>query len=97
MTGRRRFARDRQGRFHPRLEPPEQELLGSLPRQAQSLLAEDDPAAARLFPVAYPGDADAESDYRSLMGGALLARHQYALDTLASTAASASIDEDELQ
>ncbi|MHB8681394.1 MAG: DUF2017 family protein [Acidimicrobiales bacterium] len=96
MAGRRRFTRDRQGRFHPHLGAQERELLEALPREAQGLLVKGEPAAARLFPVAYPDDPVAEADYEALMGEGLLARHQGALDTLAQTAGADSLDEDEL-
>ena len=78
------------------LEDPERQLLSMLPRQVQELLEHRDPAAARVFPVAYPDDAKAESDYREMMGEQLLQEHQRSLDTLAETATSASIDEGEI-
>jgi len=94
--GRRRFSRDRQGRFRVGLEGHEQELLKALPRQAQELLERDDPSTARVFPVAYAHDARAEADYRDLMGGQLLLQHQHSLDTLAATAGANTIDEGEI-
>ncbi len=94
--GRRRFARDRQGRIRPGLEAPERELLRMLPQQARELVDHDDPTAQRLFPVAYPDDAAAQSDYREMMGTQLLEHHQHALDTLVSTIDAATIDLDEL-
>lgn len=96
LMGRRRFSRDRRGRFHVGLDGPEQELLKSLPRQAQDLLERDDPATARVFPVAYAGDAGAEAEYRAIMGTQLLLRHQRSLDTLAATADATTIDESEI-
>jgi hypothetical protein len=71
-------------------------LLSMLPRQVQELLEQDDPSTARVFPVAYTDDARAEADYREMMGSQLLQQHQRALDTLATTAAAASIDEGEI-
>jgi|SRR5579884_2225 len=97
MGGKRRFARDAQGRFHPRLRTLEQQLLENLPRQAQMLLVDDDPSTERLFPPAYLGDAEAEAEYRSLMADSLRTRHQLALDTLAATAGEETIDEEQLQ
>ncbi len=96
MSVRSRFRRDRHGRYRPGLSEVEQELLRALPGQAQELLEHDDPTVARVFPVAYPGDAQAESDYREMMGSGLLRRHQLSLDTLAQTAGAESIGEDEL-
>ena len=96
MIGRRRFVRDHDGRVRPGLDRAGRDVLRSLPRQAQTLLEHDDPSAARLFPVAYPDDDRAESDYREMMGSQLLQRHQHALDTLAATVDSPSVDDDEL-
>ena len=93
---RNRFRRDRQGRFKVGLEGPEQQLLSMLPRQVQELLEQDDPSTKRVFPVAYTDDAKAQADYKEMMGAQLLNQHQRSLDTLASTAGAASIDEDEI-
>ena len=93
---RQRFKRDRQGRYRVGLEGPEQQLLSMLPRQVQELLEQDDPWTTRVFPVAYTDDAKAEADYREMMGGQLLQQHQRSLDTLASTAGSATIDESDI-
>lgn len=97
MTSRRRFSRDRQGRFHPRLDRSEQELLESVARQAQEVLVADDADTTRLYPLAYPDDAQAQSEYREMMGQGLRDRHQHSLDTLAVTASAETIDESELQ
>jgi hypothetical protein len=96
VIGRKRFARDRHGRIRPGLEGPERELLRMLPEQAKELVDHDDPTAQRLFPVAYPDDAAAQSDYHQIMGAQLLEHHQRALDTLVSTVDSDSIDSEEL-
>lgn len=93
---RRRFVRDRHGRIRPGLEAPERDLLRILPGQARELVDHDDPTAQRLFPVAYPDDAAAQSDYHEMMGGQLLEHHHRALDTMVSTVDSATIDVDEL-
>lgn len=96
MILRRRFARDRHGRFRTGLGSNERELLKALPRQAQGLLESQDSSVKRVFPVAYPQDDKAESDYRDMMGAHLLQKHQQSLDTLAATADSSSIDEEEI-
>lgn len=97
MSRRRHFGRDRDGRFRPRLEAGERELLASVARQAQELLAADDPDTGRLYPVAYPEDAEAQAEFMALMGDGLRDRHQRALDTLAATADADVLDEGELQ
>jgi hypothetical protein len=95
-VARNRFRRDRQGRFRVGLEGPEQQLLSMLPRQVQELLEQEDPSTARVFPVAYTDDAKAQADYKEMMGAQLLNQHQRSLDTLATTAGAASIDDAEI-
>jgi hypothetical protein len=95
-VSKRRFSRDRHGRIRPGLEGPERDLLRMLPEQARELVDHDDPSSKRLFPVAYPDDAAAQSDYSQMMGGSLLEHHQHALDTLVSTIDEPSIDGEEL-
>ncbi|MGA2036195.1 MAG: DUF2017 family protein [Acidimicrobiales bacterium] len=97
MIGRRRFTRDRHGHFRIGLGTNERELLKALPSRAQGLLEARDPSTARVFPVAYPQEAKAESDYQEMMGAHLLHRHQRAFDTLAATVDAPSVDEDEIQ
>lgn len=96
MILRRRFTRDRHGRYRTGLGSNERELLKALPRQAQVLLESEDPSVKRVFPVAYPENETAESDYREMMGSHLLQKHQQSLDTLAATADSSSVDEEEI-
>jgi hypothetical protein len=95
-VSRRRFTRDRHGRIRPGLEDPERDLLRMLPLQARELVDHDDPTSQRLFPVAYPDDAAAQSDYSQMMGGSLLEHHQHALETLVATVDEPTIDADEL-
>ncbi len=97
MSRRRHFSSDRQGRFHPRLSASEQELLASAARQALELLAADDSATKRLYPVAYPDDPEAQAEFRTMMGDGLRDRHQRALDFLAATASAETLEESELQ
>jgi len=92
----RRFGRDRQGRIRPGLEPTERALLRALPDQAQELVHRGEPGARRLFPVAYPDDAAAQAEYRSMLGGQLEEHHRRALDALAAGADAETVDEDEL-
>jgi hypothetical protein len=68
-----------------------------LPREAQGLLDDrSDPVLRRVFPVAYPGDADAEHSYQDLVGGELVQKHHDELDVLASTADASEIDSSQL-
>lgn len=96
MSARRRFSRDRQGRLHPRLERAERELLEVVARDTQEQLAAEVAATGRLYPVAYPDDAEAQAEFQAIMGDGLRDRHQRALDTLAVTVTADAIDEAEL-
>ena len=85
--------RRRDGRFSLKLSVPERGLLRMLPREAQGLLDNRaDPVLRRVFPVAYPGDADAEENYQELIGNELARKHRDELDTLSSTADASEID-----
>ena len=95
MIGLRRFRRDRHGRYRLALSGPERTLLRSLPEQAKELVAESEPSAMRLFPPAYPTDAEAEADYRRAAGASLLDRHRRALDTVIATVDEGSVDEEQ--
>jgi Domain of unknown function (DUF2017) len=97
MVSRRRFTRDRHGKFHPRLSEEERELLEALPSQALALLAAKDESTRRLFPVAYPDDPGAEREYQALVGESLLGRHRRALDTLIQGARADTVDHGELE
>jgi hypothetical protein len=94
---KRRFTRDRQGRFRTGLGAGERQLLKALPSQVQALLEERDPSTQRVFPVAYPADEEAEGEYKAMMGGHLLNRHQHALDILSATIDSPSVGDDEIR
>ena len=50
----------------------------------------------RVFPVAYPDDAEADSDYQELVGSELARKHRDELDVLASTADASEIDSTQL-
>jgi hypothetical protein len=89
--------RRRDGRFTLRLSVPERGLLRMLPREAQGLLDNrSDPVLRRVFPVAYPGDPDAENSYQELIGSELARKHRDELDVLASTADASEIDSAQL-
>ncbi len=83
-----RIERTRRGDFRVELSRDERELLRTLPTQLRSLLASDpaDPGLRRLFPPAYPDDAEGEAEYRRLVHGELLEGRRAALETLEETA-----------
>ena len=97
MALKRRFTRDRQGRFHPRLSPEERHLLASLPAQALELMESEDPATRRLFPSAYPDDPAADKEYRAIVGESLLSHHRQALDALSEGARAETLGQAELE
>jgi len=92
----RRFRRDRYGRYRLSLAKAERQLLRSLPEQAKEVLHESEPSAERLYPPAYPGDAEASAEYRQMAGASLLDRHRRALDTMVETVDGPSLDEAQL-
>jgi Domain of unknown function (DUF2017) len=96
MIGKRRFTRDRHGRYRTGLGAGERELLRTLPGEALSLLESRDPVTKRVFPVAYPQDKASETEYQEMMTNHLSNRHQLALDTLAGTVDAPSVSEEEI-
>jgi len=97
MALKPRFTRDRHGRFHPRLSAQERQLLAGLPVQVLELLTAADPSTRRLFPAAYPDDAEAEKEYRALVGESLLEHHRRALDSLAEGAMADTLEAEDLE
>lgn len=93
------FTRQRDGGLLVRLEPDGRDLLRSLPKQLEALLAEapDDPSLYRLAPPAYQDDAEQEAEYRRYMGDDLRERRRAALALLAGTADAERLDEEEAQ
>jgi Domain of unknown function (DUF2017) len=96
VIGIHRVRRDRHGRYRLTLSKPERNLLRSLPEQAKEVLHESEPTAARLYPPAYPGDDEANAEYRRMAGASLLDRHRRALDTIVETVDDSTLDEAQL-
>ena len=97
---RKRVKRARDGMFDLRIPPDERDLLRSLGPQMRSLLAHadvaTDSAVERLFPVAYPGDEDRQTEYRLLVQSELLESHLGALAVLEETADADRLTDDQL-
>jgi hypothetical protein len=90
----RRIRRSRKGGFDVRLPEPEREFLRSLAPQMRELLGTaDDPAMGRLFPEAYPEDAERETEYRLLAHTELMESHLAALATLEASAGAERLDD----
>ncbi|MGA7420794.1 MAG: DUF2017 family protein [Acidimicrobiales bacterium] len=90
--------RQRDGRYRLRLDPAVRALLKSVPEQLLPVLGSDDPMVRRLYPPAYVGEenAEAEADYRQLVGGILENHHREALETLIATADADTLSAEEL-
>ena len=97
MYAGRSIRRTRQGDFEVRLSDEERELLRSIPPQMREALASDpgDPALARLYPTAYPDDAERDAEYRRLMGDELSAGRLEALDTLEASIDARRLDHEQ--
>ena len=94
----RRVRRTRRGDFEIKLPPEERALLRDLAPQLRTMLDAniDDPSLRRLFPTAYPDDAERDREYRQLVGDELVERRRAALDTLLATVDASSVSEDDL-
>jgi hypothetical protein len=66
-------------------------LVGQLLERLEERIGADDPTTKRLFPPAYPDDAAAEAEYRSMARSDLLDGKREAIETVRST-----LDADEL-
>ncbi|MGI8792071.1 MAG: DUF2017 family protein [Acidimicrobiales bacterium] len=77
---------------------PAEELavLRTLPTQMRELLNTDDPALERLFPPAYVGDPELESEYRDLMRDDLMAKRTSSIDVMEATLDRKQLTEEEL-
>lgn len=90
----RRVKRSRKGDYTVHLSASERDLLRSLPGQLASLLADpSDPDLRRLFPPAYADNAEAEAEYRTLMGSDLADGHRDALRLMEETIDAERLDD----
>jgi hypothetical protein len=97
------FDRDRvrrlgKGRYQISLRPNERVLMADLVDQLreQLLASTDDPAVRRLFPPAYPDDAERDAGYQVLTRDELLEHRLAALDTVESTLKGGKLDDDDM-
>jgi hypothetical protein len=94
------FDRDRArrrgpGRYQVKLRPNERALVADLVGQLreQLLASTDDPAVRRLFPPAYPDDAERDAGYQVLTRDTLLEQRLAALDTVEQSLDGRELDE----
>jgi hypothetical protein len=87
MFSRDRVRRKARGRYQIRLRTNERVLLAGLVEQLreQLLASTDDPSVRRLFPPAYPDDAERDAGYQVLTRDELLEQRLAALDVVERT------------
>jgi hypothetical protein len=86
------------GRVALTLDEHEQALLGDLVEEFRHLLDEPtDPAARRLFPTAYPSDAEREAEYQQYMHEELVTARSSAVDVVVATLGASELNDGELQ
>ena len=93
-----RIERVAPGRYAVALPDPERTLLTDLVDQLRDVLlaTTDAPTLRRLFPTAYPEDADRDQEYQLLARDELLERRLAALATVEETASAEELDEERL-
>jgi hypothetical protein len=74
----------------------EQHVVMQAIDELRAMLANHDPDTRRLFPTAYPADAELDAEYRQMVGDDLLRGQLDALDTVERTIDGQVIDRDEL-
>jgi hypothetical protein len=94
----RRVRTGRDGGYELRLPDDERTLMRDLVGQLRDLLVAttDDPSVRRLFPTAYPEDADRDREYHALVRDELLAGRLDALEVVESTVDAAELDEEQI-
>jgi hypothetical protein len=74
------------------LGPVERQLLGDLIDRLDERLGADDPTTVRLFPPAHQHDAEAEAEYRALVGDDLLDGRRRSLGVVRDTLGASTLD-----
>ena len=106
MVGRHKLVRrTRKGDYEIDLGATERELLRSLVPQLRELLSAGaagtagttvDESLTRLFPTAYPDDAELDHEYQSMVRDELLEKRLAALDVVEETIDATRLDEEQL-
>jgi hypothetical protein len=98
MFNRDRVRRKGPGRYQLRLRPNEKVLLGGLVEQLreQLLASTDEASVRRLFPPAYPQDAERDAGYQVLTRDELLEHKLAALDVVERTLDAGELDEEQM-
>lgn len=95
MFDRNRVKRTAPGRYQVKLRANERTLVGDLVGQLreQLLASTDDPSVRRLFPPAYPDDAERDAGYQVLTRDELLEQRLAALDTVEESLDGRELDD----
>ena len=93
---RRGIKATRDGRFRVALPAEERAVLASLPAQLGDALDAGEETLFRLFPPAFADDAEADAEYRRLVGRSLEDGKRAALAELERTADATELTEAEL-
>lgn len=87
----------RSGSYRVQVLGWQQSMLTNLVDQLRDLLLDgSSPLLRRLFPTAYPSDAEADAAYAELVGDQLLAAKLDALDTVEATIGGGEFTEEQL-
>ncbi len=79
------------------LDDDERGLLGHVFRELRELLLlDDDQGLRRLYPAAYPNDAERDAGYHALVHGELLEKRLAALDEVEATLDNTSLSPEQL-
>jgi len=95
MFDRDRVKRKGAGRYQIRLRPNERILVGDLVDQLreQLLASTDEPSVRRLFPPAYPDDAERDAGYQVLTRDELLESKLAAIEVVEKTLEGDQLDD----
>ena len=98
MFSRDRVRRKGRGRYQMRLRPNERVLLAGLVEQLreQLLASTDDPSVRRLFPPAYPDDAERDAGYQVLTRDEMLEHKLAALDVVEQSLDGGDLDDSQM-
>ena len=87
----------RSGTYRVQVLGWQQSMLTNLVDQLRDLLLDgSSPLLRRLFPTAYPADAEADAAYAELVGDQLLAAKLDAIDTVEATIEGGELTEEQL-
>ena len=90
------FRPNSDGSFTVDLPDDYRQLLASLAEQIDEVVTEDTPFTKRLFPTAYPDDAERDAGYQIFARDQLINERKSAADTVLATAHNETLTEDEL-